>query len=50
MPDNNAAIILTLVLLLLVIAFAAYQARNWIKNFTSAIVQARAAEQQESVA
>lgn len=49
MPDNNAAIILSLILILLVIAFVAYYARKWIKGFTSAIAQARAARQDESV-
>lgn len=49
MPDNNAAIIVALIVVLFVVAFAAYQARKWIKEFTSAIVQAKAAEREENV-
>ncbi|KAJ4387815.1 hypothetical protein N0V93_008418 [Gnomoniopsis smithogilvyi] len=50
MPDNNAAIILTLILVFLAIAFAAYHARSWIKTFTNTLVQAKAARQAESEA
>lgn len=48
MPDNNAAIILALILIFLVIVFAAYHARKWIKTFTRSIVQARAAQREDS--
>lgn len=44
MPDNNTAIILTLILVFLAIGFAAYRARLWIKTFTHTLVQAKAAQ------
>lgn len=48
MPDNNAAIILTIILVLLTVAFAAYHARKWIKNFTNVLLQAKAAQSEQS--
>lgn len=50
MPDNNAAIILTLILVLFAIAFAVYMARKWITSFTRAIAQAKEAEREASAA
>lgn len=44
MDDTNLAIVLTLILITLAIAFAAYHARKWIKSFTRAMVQAKTAE------
>lgn len=49
MPDNNAAIVLTLFLVFVVIGFGAYCGRKWIKSFTIAMVQGKQAERESAV-
>lgn len=44
MDDNNLAIVLILILITLVIIFAAYFARKWITSFYQAMRQAKDAE------
>lgn len=49
MPDNNAAIVLVLFLVFVVICVGAYFGRKWIKSFTLAMVQAKQAERESAV-
>ncbi|KUI69290.1 2-methoxy-6-polyprenyl-1,4-benzoquinol methylase, mitochondrial [Cytospora mali] len=48
MPDNNAAIVLILFLVFIVIGIGAYFARKWIQSFSIAILQARQAQNESS--
>lgn len=49
MPDNNAAIVLILFLVFIVIGIGAYFARKWIRSFAIAIIQAKKAEPESAV-
>lgn len=49
MPDNNAAIVLVLFLVFIVIGIGAYFARKWIRSFTIAMIQAKKAERESAV-
>ena len=49
MPDNNAAIILTLFLVFVVIGLGAYCARVWIKSFIIAMLHTKQAERESAV-
>lgn len=49
MPDNNAAIVLILFLVFVVIGLAAFWARKSIKSFTFAMVRAKQAGPESSV-
>lgn len=47
MDDNNLAVVLALVLITLVVAFAAFMATKWMELFTPAMAQAREADRAE---
>ncbi|KUI53534.1 hypothetical protein VP1G_10593 [Cytospora mali] len=48
MPDNNAAIVLILFLVFIVISIGAYFARKWIRSFSIAILQAKQAQKAQN--